>query len=344
MKPVISVIIPVRNLSYYLLFETLPALSKQSYKHFEVILLPNEKSEYDNTLIKTYAWLHIIPTGKKKPAEKRNIGVYYAKGGLIAFLDDDAYPPHQWLQEAYRLYSKQKEFVFCGPGIIPQKASKWEKIFDETINSSFGSALNTISHRFQKEEEKYIDDYPTMNFFIQKKLFNKIGGFQKKHWPGEDSKLCNTLVYEKNQQILYTSKLFVYHHRRNNLKLYLLQHANYGYHRGLFYGEGDQNSQKIMYLIPSVFVGYLIVFLLYSLFIFIDQSIFFPFLYFLFIIPFFIYCGVLIYIALKTLQKTKQLLISLGVIPTTFLTHFTYGISFVQGYMDANYKIPIYVA
>jgi len=74
--PFISVVIPVRSLSYFLLFENLPNMDLQTFKNFEVIVLPNEHSTYDLTLMNKYSWLRIIPTGSiTRPAQKRDIGV-----------------------------------------------------------------------------------------------------------------------------------------------------------------------------------------------------------------------------------------------------------------------------
>src|SRR5436190_22981562 len=96
-SPFFSVVIPLKEIGYYIIFEAIPALDQQLYKKFEVIVLPNQHESYDLTLLKKYKWLRIIPTGKvTRPAEKRDIGAKEAKGNIIAFIDDDAYPPKEW--------------------------------------------------------------------------------------------------------------------------------------------------------------------------------------------------------------------------------------------------------
>ena len=106
-NPIVSVIIPVRSLSYYLLFENLPEMDKQTFKNFEVIVLPNEHTTYDLTLMKQYSWLRVIPTGSvTRPAQKRDIGVKNARGKIIAFIDDDAYADPNWLTNAMKLFKR----------------------------------------------------------------------------------------------------------------------------------------------------------------------------------------------------------------------------------------------
>lgn len=324
----VSVIIPVTKLTYYLLFENLPEFEKQTYKKFEVIVLPNEHTQYDLTLLKKYKWLRIIPTGKiTRPAEKRNIGVKEAKGTIIAFIDDDAYPRNDWLEQAENSFKKSVTAV-CGPGFLPENSNIWEKIFDQVITSWLGSG--GYSYRFISEKERYVDDYPSMNFLIKKKVFLKLGGFKGDYWPGEDSKLCEEIVYKEKGKILYNPNVIVYHHRRNSLKNFLQQHANYGFHRGAFFAHGDKNSRRITYLIPTFFVFYLVFFLL-----FIIYNLLFPNIFYLisniFYLPLIVYFFFSSQLFFKALLDSKNIFVAFLSPIVLFLTHLTYGIIFVKG-------------
>lgn len=319
MKIFVSVIIPVRDLSFYLMYENLPAFEKQTWKDFEVIVLVNEHGQYDLTLLKKYKWLRIIPTGKiTRPAQKRDIGVRNAKGSILAFIDDDAYPKKDWLKNAVSVFHKKKISCVCGPGILAQKTTMWEKIIDEILISPIGSGGYT--YRFLPQKERYVDDYPSMNFLITKKLFMTIGGFNNDFWPGEDSKLCNDIVYVQKEKIYYSPMVIVYHHRRNELIPYVRQHAQYGYHRGAFAAVGDKNSLKVSYFLPSLF-------LLYLLLIIIALPIFHAFT----LLPLFAYVVLSMYIGIKAAISQKNISFLLYVPYTMFLTHIVYGASFIKG-------------
>jgi len=325
----VSVIVPVKKHTYYLLFENIPAFEKQTYKNFELIILPNEHVQYDLVLLKKYKWLNIIPTGKvTRPAEKRNIGVKEAKGNIIAFIDDDAYPKSDWLEQIVKSFNK-KIIAVCGPGLIPDNTNNWEKIFDQVITSWLGSG--GYSYRFISEKERFVDDYPSMNFLIKKKIFLKLGGFKGNYWPGEDSKLCEEIVYQEKGKILYNPKLIVYHHRRNSLRGFLEQHANYGFHRGAFFAHGDKNSQRITYFIPTLFTVYL----LFCLF-FLIWFYFFPNINYLIstiYLPAIIYSVFTAQLFFKSLLDTKNIFIALMSPIVLFLTHLTYGILFIKGFI-----------
>lgn len=330
-SPFFSVVIPVKQLTYYLIFESLPAFDKQIYKKFEVLVLPNVHSQYDLTLLRKYRWLKIIPTGKvTRPAQKRNLGVQNAQGDIVAFIDDDAYPAVDWLQNA-KLAFKKKLSAVCGPGILPKNSTLWEKIFDEVLKTWIGGG--NYRYRFVKAKKRFVDDYPSMNFLIYKKLFLKLHGFNGDYWPGEDSKLCEDVVYKESGKILYDPKVLVYHHRRKDLSEYLKQHASYGFHRGAFFAHGDKNSRHISYLVPTFFVFYLLFFILYSALnsIFKLQSSNLYHLSSIIYLPISFYILFELYLFIRSLFNTHSLKIALGSIFVLFLTHLVYGTMFVKG-------------
>ncbi len=331
--PTVSVIIPVKQLSYFLIYENLPSFENQTSKDFEVIVLPNEQALYDLTLLKKYPWLRILPTGSvTRPAMKRDIGAKNAKGSIIAFLDDDAYVTADWIRIGIKDLKSESIAAVGGPGKVPPGSGIWEKSFDQILTSTIGSGSNT--YRFTEGKKQYVDDYPSMNFFVRKKIFDAIGGFNNDYWPGEDSKLCNDIVYREKKKILYDPKLLVYHHRRNTLGGFLVQHANYGFHRGSFYAQGDKNSKRLIYLVPSFFVLYLL------LLPFIAPALFFPNPLYLHIvwIPIYLYFGLLLFTVFRGFLQTLNFSITLGAALTLLLMHVVYGILFLVGYIKEKQK------
>lgn len=337
--PLISVVIPVRTLSYYLLFENLPHMNSQTFKRFEVIVLPNEHSTYDLTLMKKYAWLRIIPTGSiTRPAQKRDIGVLNAKGKIIAFVDDDAYPDAHWLEMAASLFKKGNFLALCGPGILPRKTNLWEKIFDNVLISFVGSGKYT--YRFTPLKSRYVLDFPSMNFFIYKDVFEKIGGFNSDYWPGEDSKLCNDIIVKERGKIYYDPRVLVFHHRRSEPIGYLKQHGQYGFHRGAFFAHGDRNSRELSYLAPLIFVLYLLI-LPVILLVFWQLHISSLSIYALF--PLHLYCLLIALVFIQSFVRTRNVFISVGAGSILALTHLYYGLNFIKGFLKGlNRNISIY--
>src|SRR3989344_6066403 len=214
--PLVSVIVPTKTTGYHVIFENLPAMAEQTYKNFEVILLPDTNDPYDSKLLEKYSWLKILPTKEiTRPAEKRDLGAKQAQGEILAFLDADAYPHKDWLKNAVEIFNEKAVESICGPGIVPKNADLWERVFDEVFRTWVGTG--GLRYRFFPDKERYVDDFPTMNFLVKRKVFNKLGGFNSSYYPGEDSKFCDALV-NQGGKIFYHPEVSVYHHRRRDLE------------------------------------------------------------------------------------------------------------------------------
>ena len=321
-----SIIIPVRKIGDFITKENLPSFEKLSLINFEVILLPNSKSSIDKILLEKYRWLKIIATHKiTRPAQKRNIGAEKSEGEILAFIDDDAYTSPKWLTKANEIFKNNKIDAVCGPGVLPPNTNLWEKTFDQILNSNLGSG--GFTYRFTKQKARYVDDFPSMNFLIRKKIFLGLGGFDNDYWPGEDSKLCEMLVYKNRGLIFYHPDVFIYHHRRNNLRDFLRQHSQYGFHRGAFYSHGDKNSKSIVYFIPSIFILYLICI---AVFTGLNQFNFNIFYYISLLPLIFYFVAILINSSIATI-KSKNVWIGILSIGVMFFMHLVYGLYFLKG-------------
>lgn len=326
----ISVIIPAKSVSNYLVNETLPSFNKQKYSDFEVILIIDQKNVRDQLLEKKYTWLTILESRNNGPAKKRNKAVSVSKGKIICFIDDDAFPSNSWLKNIDKLSRKaHANMVFCGPSILPVYANFWEKVFNQVLISPVGSG--EINYRFKKGNERIVDDFPVLNFVIRKSKFKNIGGFPSDTWPGEDSQFCHLLI-NNGVVINYTPRLLIYHHRKSSLIDHLRQHARYGYQRGFLFQRGDANSKKVFYFIPSLFIIYLVFLhgLALAKFFFIFNKALTKFV-FLPILGYFVMQFVLF---IQAYKNTKKVYIAFWSSLTLLLTHITYGIIFIIGNID----------
>lgn len=333
MKPFFSIIIPTRQIGSYLIDETLPALEAQTFRAFDVHIITDESSTSHQKLTKKYSWLRIIHNNiQTKPGEKRDLIAKRTPATILAFIDDDVFPPPDWLKKAHQIIEKKKNIAALGgPGVVPPKVSFWEKVFDSVLRTWIGSGSYT--YRFVPMRTQFVDDYPTMNLMIRKDIFIKIGGFDNKHWPGEDSKLLNKLSKVTKEKILYHPDALVYHHRRDSLMGHIKQHMNYGKTRGAFAAEGDTNSTSFMYVIPAIFVLYLVA----LLFLLLTWG---PTWWIqLYSVGVILYGALMIYTFFQSFLMYEDIIIAVLAGIVVPITHITYGLFYIGGYIRKKFQL-----
>lgn len=309
-----SIIIPLRKINDYVK-EAMPYFQKQTYQNFEIIIVSEEKEKIKFPKTK------IINVGKIPPSQKRNVGVKNSSGEIIAFIDDDAYPERDWLEKAVEEFKEKNIVAIGGPSLVPKEATFFQKVSNKVYELSSGKT----GIRYGGKERTEIDDWPTCNFFVRKKDFEKVGGFDSTYWGGEDTQLCYSLLKTK-KKMFCNPKIIIYHHPRKNLKAHLKQSLFWGMWRG-FFMKIHKESNQLTFFIPAIFVLWLFFGGIGAM---INKG--FGMVYFLSLILY------LIFLIFKGFQAKKASLF-FPVIFVMFLTHLFYGIGFLKGILSK--KEPI---
>lgn len=248
MNKKVSIVIPVPYFNDYI-HESIKYYKDLDYENYEIIILPDEPT--DEVLSKNVN-IRVIPSGKVGPAEKRDMGVNKAKGEIIAFIDDDAYPTHEWLKNAVAHFDDETIAAVGGPAVTPKNEKFWQRV----SGNVYASIIMSGQYRRRYiATGRVVEDYdiPTVNLIVRKDIFQKVGGFDSTFYPGEDTKLCLD-IKKLGYKILYNPKVLVYHHRRNLFWTHFAQITNYAWHRGFFAKTYPETSRKLPYFIPSFFL------------------------------------------------------------------------------------------
>ena len=251
--PLVSIVIACPKRSW-MLDECLEAIKGQSYGKWECLVLPDgeEITESPNHRItESEERVRVIPTGAVRPAEKRNIGIREAKGEIVAFIDDDAYPDAHWLEYAIKYFGDPDIGAVGGPGVTPPGDKRLARIGGRVYDNWLVSG--NYRYRYHAGGVRMdVDDYPSCNLFVRKDILDKIGGYRTDFWPGEDTLLCKDII-DNWKRIIYDPWVVVYHHRRPVFLPHLRQLGRYAFHRGYFCKRFPSNSLRLSYFIPTLF-------------------------------------------------------------------------------------------
>jgi len=247
-----SIIIPYIEYNEYLDIN-IKKFDNNNLNNFEILLLPNKRSETDLRIshLKNKNKFKVIETSISNPSYKRNLGASKSIGEYLIFIDDDAYPEKNWLEEIDKEIKNNYLKVFGGPSLLPIEQKEFIPFISDFFYRSWYGGGNTLRYK-SIDIIAEVDDWPSVNLIIEKKLFFDIGKYDEKLYPGEDTDLCLKLK-KKGYLIKYNSKVIVRHFRRNSIKKHLIQLFKYGYYRSYIILKYGVNLNNIKAFIPMFF-------------------------------------------------------------------------------------------
>lgn len=311
-QPFISILIPCREIDIYTR-QCIENCLNLNYKNFEILLLPDKKPNKSELLGIKSKRLKIIPTGKVMPSIKRNVGMKKSPAEILAFIDSDAYPEKNWLNNSIRYLQDDEIGMIGGPNLTPKKDNFRQKISGMLLAKWFCGGRTSIRYRIAKQQETI--ELPSCNFIVKKKYATR---FEPDLLTGEDSKFCFNIT-KKGKKILYVPDVIVYHHRREIFLPYLRQMWIYGRDIALLLKRKGQFSlDKMYYSILSLFVLGVVFGAIVSLIS--------PLLRIIYLSVILLYIVIVCASSInKDLKKVPFLFT--GII----LTHLTYGLGFLYG-------------
>lgn len=241
----VSVVIPVEEVTPEFR-DAVPKFLSLEPPAAEIIVLPNAAPP------KPLPPVRYVATGPVGPAAKRDAALAAARGDILAFIDDDAYPRRDWLGNALRHFADPRVAAVGGPALTPPDDGLWAHVSGAVLQSSVGSGGARMRFR-PVGSVRPVDDWPSVNLLVRREVFEAVGGFDAAYWPGEDTKLCLD-IRRLQKQMLYDPEAVVYHHRATTPLRHLRQVARYGLHRGHFARIFPETSRRTFYFLPSLFV------------------------------------------------------------------------------------------
>lgn len=307
----VSFIIPVKEVNDYVV-ETVGHLQGLDGDNWEAFVVTNE--------IESVPWydsrITVLESGRVGPADKRDLAAKFATGEILVFLDDDSYPENNYLSVLRNCFADGHQVV-GGPAVTPTTDSYWQQVSGAMYLSRLSGG--SPERYWPVGEPRYVVDWPTVNFAINRETFMSVGGFECKFWPGEDTFVCDKLT-TAGVKIWYFPELLVWHHRRSSVFSHLRQVGSYGFHRGVFARKFGGSSRRVKYAAPTIL---LLVILLAAVFPSGTAKT-------ICLVLLAAYIAGQIVAAMSIAPKTGFRVMA-GALIYGFLSHIWYGIRFVQG-------------
>jgi len=214
----ISVIIPSYN-SETTIIRCLDALQNQSYcGHYEIVLVDSSDDRTPKIVTSDYPNVKLIHLeDRTDPGTARNIGIGKAKGDLIAFVDSDCVPAHDWLERI--VCAHDSTYGIIG-GVV-----KNGNVGDDLVGcAGYISEFREFLPGQLRQEVRHI---PTCNISYKKRIFREFGLFQGEYYPQEDL-VFNYRLWKNGERILLDPSIQVFHHHRSELKDFLFHQNQIG--------------------------------------------------------------------------------------------------------------------
>lgn len=216
MLPLVSIIIPVYNVEYYLR-ECLNSVILQTYNNLEIICVDDGSTDNSGVVAEEYASLdnRITVYHKKNGglSSARNVGLQVCRGKFIMFLDSDDMISDDAIEKIVLKFAETNaDILVFGAELFPYSGTEHEKIVERY--------LTTPNKMYVGKEiyEKALFCEESCNIFVWNKVFKaemlRGDSFDETILLGEDRCFLFDVIPKACILVLTDEKLYKYRQKR----------------------------------------------------------------------------------------------------------------------------------
>ena len=234
MSPRVSVVISTYTLDrWHILTEAVTALREQTHGPHEILVVVDHQPAVLERVADDLHGVVALPSAESPGlAGCRNTGALAASGSVVAFIDDDAVPEPDWLEQLAAPYADD-EVVAVGGDVIPSWAASPPSWFPPEFNWVVG-----CSYRGLPETRANVRNVIGANMSFRREVFEELqffsglGHANGRSLGGEETDFCIRLAATfPGRSIVYEPKARVRHHVPAD-------RARFGYFLRRCYNEG----------------------------------------------------------------------------------------------------------
>jgi GT2 family glycosyltransferase len=214
--PAISVVVCSYNGSRTI-EQTLAALAALDYPDYEVVVVDDGSTDSTRKIAERYDVV-LISQENAGLSSARNVGWRAARGEIVAYVDDDAYPDPHWLTYLAWAFLRTDFAAIGGPNLTPPE----DPLFSQAVAHAPGGPIHVLVSDTEAEH------IPGCNMAFRRAALAAIGGFDPSfRVAGDDVDAC-WRIHERGMTIGFSPAAVVWHHRRPSLRGYWRQQRGYG--------------------------------------------------------------------------------------------------------------------
>jgi GT2 family glycosyltransferase len=170
----------------------------------------------------------VVEGSSSNPARGRNVGIGYAVGDILVFVDADCEISNSWISDAVKILLSDDKIGVVGGAYLPDDSAPGSARDLQFALASPLISLGSIQHRPKKRQSK-VSSIPAGVLAVRKKIINEIGAFDPDLTYCEDSELCDR-IRGSGYVVLFAPSLLAKHMK--TYSLHGLTDLGYRYGRG----------------------------------------------------------------------------------------------------------------
>jgi O-antigen biosynthesis protein len=218
--------------------DTLEGCRTLAYPDYELIVVNDGSTDATPKIAVEYPEARLISTENRGLSAARNTGWQAARGEIVAYIDDDAYPDPHWLHYLAWRFATGDWVGTGGPNIAPP----FDGPIADGVANAPGGPVQVLSTDIEAEH------VPGCNMAFRREALAAIDGFDARYrTAGDDVDLCWRLQ-QRGGRIGFHAGAMDWHHRRNSLSMYWRQQKGYGKAEALLEAKWPQRYNALGHL------------------------------------------------------------------------------------------------
>jgi glycosyltransferase involved in cell wall biosynthesis len=212
----VSVIVCTRN-GASTLRRCLEGIAELRYPRYEVIVVDDGSTDGSAKIASEFD-VRVISIEQSGLSAARNVGLAAARGEIVAYLDDDAWPDPDWLRFLVLAFRTSSHAAVGGPNLPPAD--------DGSVAACVANSPGGPTHVLLSDSEA--EHIPGCNMAYRRAALERIGGFDPQFLTaGDDVDVCWRLQ-DAGETLGFHAAAVVWHRRRDSVRAYWRQQVGYG--------------------------------------------------------------------------------------------------------------------